>query len=130
MAVDKYHPIFAQKMYFAAIFSGKVGPPFAIQRAMKKITLTLITILSTATFAAADVAKLAEQPDGAILYQENCSRCHGKLEETRIPDRRAGRIASAINNLGVMAKMKHLNALQIVAISRVLKSASEKLAAQ
>lgn len=60
--------------------------------------------------------------NGAALYTEFCAGCHGRLESTRIPDRRPGRIASAIRHFGVMASLKHLSALQIIAISRALES--------
>jgi mono/diheme cytochrome c family protein len=92
---------------------------------MQKVLIILITILFTATFASADVQELDGQPKGARLYQQHCARCHGMLDETRIPDRRPSRITSAIKNLGVMANLKHLNALQIVEISKVLKSDPE-----
>ncbi len=95
---------------------------------MKKTIMIFITILFAASHAPAEVSGFDNNPDGARLYQENCARCHGKLAETRIPDRRAGRIASAIKNLGAMANLKHLNALQIVEISKALKSEPEKLA--
>ena len=89
--------------------------------------MILIIILFTAALASADVPELDEQPDGASLYQENCARCHGKLEMTMIPDRRPGRIASAIKNLGVMANLRHLSALQLVKISKSLESFPDKL---
>ena len=76
-------------------------------------------------FSSPVIASELPSSNGEELYRQHCARCHGKLEKTRIPDRSARRITSAIKNLGVMGKLKNLTPEQIEEISRVL--ASEQL---
>ena len=95
---------------------------------MPKIHFILLALLLTVNAAFADIPEPVTPKgtsqssgfDGAALYANNCATCHGDLEQTRIPDRRPARIASAIRNLGVMGDLKHLSALEVIAIARVL----------
>ena len=103
---------------------------------MQKLALTTLTLLLFACSALAEVPEPIEQErpaaapsiDGSSLYGTYCASCHGTLANTRIPDRRSGRIASAIRHFGSMAKLRHLSALEIIAIANVLKSEENPLA--
>ncbi len=87
---------------------------------MKTLLVAITVLFVVVSPGLADVPELDSEPDGAALYRQNCARCHGKLETTRIPDRRPARIASAINTLGSMAGLKHLSAGQIAEIAKAL----------
>ena len=99
---------------------------------MRKFIPLLLIVFSTVSPVRADIAEAivpTESPaapnytfDGAALYATHCASCHGDLAKTRIPDRRPSRIASAIRNVGIMGDLKHLSALEVIAIAKVLAS--------
>jgi len=63
-------------------------------------------------------------PDGSTLYQDNCSGCHGPLEESTKAGRTAADISSAISgNVGGMGYLSTLTAGGIQAIANVLPTA-------
>lgn len=97
---------------------------------MKTSILLILLILPLAGFglAAADPGEPDSNIDGARLYQEHCASCHGKLEETYIPNRRASRIVSAIKHFGAMSSVRHLDALQIIEIAKALRTELELVA--
>lgn len=109
----------------------ELGPSFANRCGMQKIYFILLALLCAVEVAVADVpepvstsspAMQISNFDGAVLYTQNCADCHGALEKTRIPDRRPSRIASAIKTFGVMGDLKHLSALEVIAIAKALGS--------
>ncbi len=109
---------------------------FAIGSDMHKLTIILIALILCCPSAQADVAEPIEPQDkpsfneqfnGMELYRDKCAQCHGELEETRIPDRRPSRIASAIRHVGVMTRLKHLSAMEIIAIAKTLESEDNPL---
>lgn len=89
-----------------------------------KISALIIALLIVLPVGGVSAAEMAWS--GASLYQENCARCHGTLEKTRIPNRSARRIASAINTMGIMASLRNLSPEQIDLISAALQK-EEKL---
>jgi predicted CxxxxCH...CXXCH cytochrome family protein len=64
-------------------------------------------------------------PEGATLYLNNCSGCHGALEATTKAGRTAADIESAISaNIGGMGYLSSLTAQEIQAIADVLPPAN------
>ena len=100
----------------------KVGLQFAKDSDMQKITTIFIVAMLLPTLSFGEPQEPFTLQDGVALYNNNCAKCHGKIEKTSVPNRRASRIASAIKTIGPMAKLKHLSALEIIAISKALKS--------
>ena len=94
---------------------------------MQKFTTIFFIVMLLPILSYGDIPETVTQQDGftlkdgVALYENYCAQCHGKFEKTRIPYRRASRIASAIRTIGPMAKLNHLSALEIIAISKALE---------
>lgn len=78
------------------------------------------TGVSTRDFRrAADIPSL----DGAQLYTQNCSICHGPLDSSAKRGRTASQITGAIGSISQMASLSNLTASQITAIAEALSIA-------
>ena len=67
------------------------------------------------------VTASAAPPDGAALYGEHCSACHGPLATSTKLGRTAAQIQAAIdNNIGGMGGLSFLTAAEIQAIADAL----------
>ena len=61
--------------------------------------------------------------DGATLYHDNCSACHGILAVTELPGRTVADIQTAIDNIGSMNSLTSLTPGEIAAIAEILPAA-------
>ena len=94
-----------------------------VNHGMKKILISIVMISMFYSLPARSESPVPPSSSaGASLYEKHCANCHGKLEKTRIPDRPAARIASAIKTLGIMASLRSLSPAQIEDMARVLRS--------
>jgi cytochrome c len=96
--------------------------PFATTCTSQARTCTNGTLSGSYTFASCSVAA-APAIDGAAIYTQNCSGCHGALATSSKRGASAATITSAIQNISYMKSNPAISALtpaQIDAISKAL----------
>jgi len=92
--------------------------------------LGTLTSIQTTAIAAALNAAVAPPPvtsppatDGATLYANNCSGCHGVLATSAKLGRTAAQITAAISSVSAMSALSTLTSAQITAMATALSPA-------
>ena len=95
------------------------------RRTSKTIFTAPVSDIDSGTFYPENMPGQPGQVDGAKLYADNCSSCHGSLASSEVKGKSASDIQEAIEkDTGGMGSLDSLTALQIQAIAAALAGGS------